>query len=578
MGLIGLAMSKLHRGKPHGGPGAIRGVLLVSAGALLAAGAPALARQGGNSGRIAQEVVQPLPARDSVDLNSALERLARNPRDVEALIDAGKAALGMGDADAAIGFFGRADQLSPGNARVKAGLAGALVRNENPYDAIPLFEEAERGGGLDSAFTADRGLAYDLVGDNAMAQRYYRKVLADGPNDEATRRLALSLAISGDREGAERTLAPLLSRRDRAAFRTRAFALAIVGQVEDAVGIAHAALSPEMAASMSPYLRYMPRLTKAQQAAAVNFGHFPRASEIGRDDPRVARYAASAARVANAAVASSEGTSAGSSRRGNARSSRRDRSRSAAALPPRALPPEPQVSREITLPATAGRPATKTTGTPAPVPTRRPAPVAPPQRASTQKIVAPPRAAGTVAVSTTRGTMGPALSETASSTRTSPASSSAQLATAATPPRSVADAFGDFARPVPGAAPTQGAVDISKITPARPKPKAEAKPKVEPKPPAPSHPSRIWVQVATGRDKDALGFDWRRMARAAPEAFRDKKANVSAWGQNNRLLAGPFPTEAAATAFIAQLRRTNINGPFVWTSPAGQVVDALPAG
>ncbi|MFX8485436.1 tetratricopeptide repeat protein, partial [Acinetobacter baumannii] len=91
-----------------------------------------------------------------------------------ALIDAGKAALGMGDVDAAIGFFARADQLSPNNMRVKAGLAGALVRSENPYDAIPLFAEAEKAGALDAALTADRGLAYDLVGDNATAQRHYR--------------------------------------------------------------------------------------------------------------------------------------------------------------------------------------------------------------------------------------------------------------------------------------------------------------------------------------------------------------------------------------------------------------------
>ena len=138
-------------------------------------------------------------------------------------------------------------------------------------------------------------------------------------------------------------------------------------------------------------------------------------------------------------------------------------------------------------------------------------------------------------------------------------------------PRSVADAFGDFGAPPPGATPTLGAVDIRKITPARPKPKEEV---VKPAPP--SHPSRIWVQVATGRNKDALAFDWRKMAREAPEPFRGKKANVSASGQSNRLLAGPFPSEAAATAFIAQLRRANVNGAFVWTSPAGQVVDALP--
>ena len=118
---------------------------------------------------LAQPVVQSVPDGGSRMLNAALARLARDPRDLAALIDAGNAALQMGDVDAAVGFFSRADQLSPNNMRVKAGLAGALVRSENPYDAIPLFTEAERAGAMDAMLLSDRGLAYDLVGDNTTA-------------------------------------------------------------------------------------------------------------------------------------------------------------------------------------------------------------------------------------------------------------------------------------------------------------------------------------------------------------------------------------------------------------------------
>ncbi|HEY6870281.1 MAG TPA: tetratricopeptide repeat protein, partial [Novosphingobium sp.] len=187
----------------------------------------------------AQPLVQALPqASAGQGLNGALARLARDPRDLEALIDAGKAALGMGDVDAAVGFFARADQLSPNNMRVKAGLAGALVRSENPYDAIPLFAEAEKAGALDPALIADRGLAYDLVGDNATAQRHYRESLALAPSDETTRRLAISQAIAGDRAGMELTLAPLLQRQDKAGWRARTFALAILRKPEEAIAIA----------------------------------------------------------------------------------------------------------------------------------------------------------------------------------------------------------------------------------------------------------------------------------------------------------------------------------------------------
>jgi hypothetical protein len=84
------------------------------------------------------------------------------------------------------------------------------------------------------------------------------------------------------------------------------------------------------------------------------------------------------------------------------------------------------------------------------------------------------------------------------------------------------------------------------------------------------------VQIATGRDKAALGFDWRRMTREAAEVFRGKEPFVTAWGQTNRLLTGPFQSEAAANSFIGQLRHADVEGAFVWTSPAGQVVDAMP--
>lgn len=141
----------------------------------------------------------------------------------------------------------------------------------------------------------------------------------------------------------------------------------------------------------------------------------------------------------------------------------------------------------------------------------------------------------------------------------------------AAPPRalSMADAFGDFARPAASITPAPGAVDIRRVAPPRP---AAAKPGL------PAHPSRIWVQIATGRNKQALGFDWRKMAKDGAAVFRARKPYVTAWGQTNRLLTGPFETEAAANAFVTQLRRADIDGAFLWTSPAGQIVDALSVG
>ena len=185
----------------------------------------------------------------------------------------------------------RADALAPNNGAVLAGLAAAKVRVGDPYAAIPLFDTAEKAGAIAPERLADRGLAYDMVGDNARAQTWYRQAMAGGASDEAARRLGLSQAIAGDRRGAEATLSPLLQKNDRAAWRARAFSLAILGKEDEAVAIAQSTMPAPLAQAISPYLRYMRQLTPAQQAGAANLGRFPRAAEIGHDDPRVAAFA-----------------------------------------------------------------------------------------------------------------------------------------------------------------------------------------------------------------------------------------------------------------------------------------------
>ncbi|MGB7408595.1 MAG: tetratricopeptide repeat protein, partial [Pontixanthobacter sp.] len=75
-------------------------------------------------------MVQPLPSQGVADLNAALRKLARNSNNVGALIEAGKASLEVGDVDAAIGFFGRAEELEPTNARIKLGMAEAYIRKQ----------------------------------------------------------------------------------------------------------------------------------------------------------------------------------------------------------------------------------------------------------------------------------------------------------------------------------------------------------------------------------------------------------------------------------------------------------------
>lgn len=589
------------------------------AGMVLALGSAPLAAQSG--GAVAPKpLVQPMARPEVVRLNNALRRLARNSGDLDALIDAGNSALQLNDLGAAIGFFGRADELSPGNARVKAGLAGALVRSERPVEALRLFAEAERAGASRASMASDRGLAYDLVGDPVSAQVQYALAMAASPDDELVRRLALSQAISGDRAGFEKALYPLLQARDIAAYRTRSFGLAILGDKDEAAKIAKVMMSPDLAARMTPYLRYMPRLTKAQQAAAANLGAFPRAAQIGRDDPRIAQYLRSEKAAGHGAAPSRRadavlepaGQALGPRKEVDAKSKRRNPDRRGDRGTGRAVQ-SPENAPAVGQRAQAGKPASSrpplaksaapTRWSLADIVQRQQPPtgsagqsvsrIVPKDSAQDGQLDAGQKAGHNVGKSAQLpadvrpgfdlAQLGrpspdqPAAGQPApngSGRRASqPASvNPASVNPAAVKPASVKDAFAGFA-PVSGPQKTSGAVDITAIKPPR-----EVAQEPAAKPPvkqAPKIPSRHWVQIATGRDRKALAFDWRRISRTAPAILGKTKPHVVKWGRANRLLAGPYPSRMAAKAAISALKKAGIDS-FAFTSPEGQAIDTLP--
>ncbi|MAY19175.1 MAG: SPOR domain-containing protein [Erythrobacteraceae bacterium] len=418
-------------------------------------------------------VVQPLPSPEVQRLNRALMELARRPERLSALLEAGDASLEVGDFDAAIGFYGRAADVAPSDPRVSLGLGRGYLRSGRPLEAIPMFNAAQSGGTPARDLLSDQALAFDLIGDQSSAQAAYARAIELNPDDaEARRRLGLSQAISGNQAGFMGTLAPLIEGGDAGAIRARAFGLAILGQQERAEAIVNASMPRDLAARINPYLAYMPRLTAAQQAAAANLGIFPRAADIGREDPRLARFA-----------------------REGAAGSRLE-------------------------------PAGEPLGT-RPAQTVQAAPAAPAQTVQRE------------------------------------------VAQAAPPPAPrVADAFADLGTgAMPDTSASGDVVDIASIDVPR-----EAAPAPEPAPPA--HPQRIWVQLATGREVNALKFDWRRFARQAPELLRDFKPHTTPWGQANRLLAGPLTNRDAARELVNALAEKGIDT-FAYTSPEGTEIQEL---
>lgn len=223
---------------------------------------------------IAQEIAPP-PTPNADRLAEQMRILATDPRNVPALLEAGELSARLADPAAAAGFFARAQALAPGNPRVAAGQAMVMVRSERPGEALRLFALAERGGVTMAPYASDRGLAYDLIGAQAHAQREHKIAMARGADDETVRRYAYSLGISGRTDEAMKVLDPLLRRSDRGAWRARAFILAMNGDAAGADRIA-ATMMGGVGTALAPFFRRLPSLAPADKAFAVHFGELRR--------------------------------------------------------------------------------------------------------------------------------------------------------------------------------------------------------------------------------------------------------------------------------------------------------------
>lgn len=412
-------------------------------------------------------MVQPIRPSSTEALNRHLSRLASNPRDIEALIGAGEAAIDLDDTRAAAGFFARADTLQPNNSRVKAGLGRVMLKTQNPAEALKLFDQATRLGYSEAALLSDRGLARDLTGDQAGAQRDYQAALKRTPdNSELIYRYAASLGISGQVEAADKVLQPLLYKSDRPAWRFRAFILAMNNRQDDARKIASQTMPGQLAAALTPYMQKMPYLTPAQKAAAVHFGHFPArvGTTIAAVTPTPAPAAAVPAQPAAPAAVATPARQAAQPRSSTGRSTlARAESRRAAPAP---VPAPAPASAAQTRTATA----TATTPVEVPVQTQpAPQPATPPAQPRPATPATPPAQPRSAQV---QGPPAPGFESLPSQPPASPAGAQPTRLAAATQAQTPAPA----AAPQPSpqqAAPAQPAASAA-ATPAPPQPNPEA--------------------------------------------------------------------------------------------------------
>ncbi|MEO9468541.1 SPOR domain-containing protein [Parasphingorhabdus sp.] len=573
----------------------------------------------------------------TAELQDALKRIARNSNDSSALADAGLAALKLGDTRAAIGFLAKADEIYPRSGRVKAGLARALLKEKNPFGALRYFDEAIANGVAAHSIAADRGLAYDLIGRNEDAQKDYELASQHDPSDLLSSRHAISLGISGNIAASDEKLASLLQKSDRGAWRTRVFILAMNGQTNEANKIARQTMAKRMAQAIKPFLVRMPKLTAAQKAAAVHFGHFPASENVGVDVASV-RYAA------NTAVRGGEGADAGLIPLGKPLGEDANKPR-VLAMPDQSERRRPGVSSTVKetesaiaegnyelladgrgLPAPSGvrppivsdnsRSVAQNAAVPKPVVTmtekeraiknaqsaspgfetaigqgtgreNSPAVVALPQVASGADTSGPPLVSRSVERKVKIGNVEPPADKPETVTKQPVQLVNFDLAESLPdrgPPansgaekKALSEIIGSIEIPDSEKASGVVPVDLAAITPAKPKVKEVVKvEEAKPKKVEPKHPKRFWVQIATGSNMNALKYDYRRFSKKNTVLFKGVEGWTSPWGRMTRLVVGPFSDLKAAKKFEAGYRKTGGDG-FAWVSANGTEVKKLAA-
>lgn len=553
----------------------------------------------------------------AAELRAAMRRISFNSSDADAMADAGNASLALGDANAALNFFTRANALRPGNSRIVSGLATATVRTENPFEALRLFDQAVRLGASERSIALDRALAFDLLGNFGRAQQDYKLARTASTSDDLIIRQSVSLSLAGQKEAADAMLVPLLQRNSASAWRARAFMLAARGELRESSRVAQGFMDASSALRMEGFFRLMPSLTPAQKAAAIHLGHFPTRQSVGRDSEQVRQIAAALPQVPvvsgdnrlipSGAALGPKSTLARDSKNTPKPDVKRDQKAQDRAEIQVAVANIPEAQKlaktDTSRPSTAtARAKIEEKQTPRiasvsnnalPVPeTARPlVRAALPRPASTPTPTPLPAQAKAIVAAEPQPNV-PAIASAAKATAdvSAPISQAAAIASQTpetVPAASVGSRSFDLSAivqaidiPESEQRSSQVAVDLKTLKPQAPKATAESVKvaKVDPKIAAKAkaerdHPARYWVQIATG-NANALGFDYRKLIKTNSALLKGRSPYTSEWGRTDRLLVGPFPDLTAAKKWEGDYKKAGGDA-FMWKSQVGEVVNPL---
>ncbi|WP_162888022.1 SPOR domain-containing protein [Sphingomonas mesophila] len=541
-------------------------------------------------------------------LAASMRTLAREPRNMDALIAAGRASLELGDLQAAAGFFGRAEEAYPRSPMPKIGMGAAMTMSGQPSSALTYFARAAALGAPPSMLALDRGMAYDLLGQQPQAQIEYRLAMVGVAADEARRRLALSLAIGRDIKGAAATIEPLLRRGDREAVRVNAFILALAGDREGARRTIDAAM-PGKGAEFEPFFRLLPVLRPNEKAAAVHLGEFPKDA--------AQRYASAQSIPLSPVVSVGRTGDPGAATSGRTVESLLVSPPRVARAAPQRLPqagkrqPQPahRAEREVESINTwlasvrpslnpAENPASRRSRPKDQVATPSGAPTVPSAdpvvlRPSAPPPAPPPAAQSSIATEPTVELVEivpatPSERDVVGNAETERKVETATIDLPSDPLRPADNADQDVRQPSfavtdsPPPAPTPK-LEIETPPPSRPKVelasreigKSRSAAKDKAKTSKPAEPDvgakgTFWVQLAGSGSKENMAAEFRKIRAKKPDLFKGQPGHVTVGKDYFRLLIGPFDDSAEAHAFVTKLDKAGIDS-FAWTRNPAQI-------
>jgi hypothetical protein len=137
------------------------------------------------------------------------EILAKDPRNLAALLSRGEAETVLQQSEAAAGSYDQALQIDPSSVQARIGL-GRLRLADDPGKAEALFLDAVHRDARSAVAWNDLGIARDLLGHHQDAQVAYRQAInLDASMRGAQVNLALSMAMAGRADDAAPLLRPL---------------------------------------------------------------------------------------------------------------------------------------------------------------------------------------------------------------------------------------------------------------------------------------------------------------------------------------------------------------------------------